>query len=235
MLTLNQLNRLRHDLLDLAHIEYDEVMAELLDHYASLTEQFMAEGLPFEEASTKAWIQLGNGPGILHIQKRYKKLLLDQMQMQHRAIVRRYFRWPTLITTLLIGLLAYSTAKLLSPGAMGLFFLIVVFSPHLLFIPSELRLFWCKRIKKQIVLASLRREVILRQARYGNYLYLAIVQLPVMVTSFFLDDKHWSANRPYLFEWHAGLSAALAFVAIVYTLTFFEFYAKHSTQRSASA
>ncbi|ADB42466.1 hypothetical protein [Spirosoma linguale] len=230
MLTPSQLSILRQDLLEEANISYKEVLDELLDHYASLTEHGMDEGHSFDDASRKAWISLGSGQGISHIQERYKKLLLKQMQVQHWAIVRRYFRWPTLVTTLLIGVLAYLIAKAVPPGTLPLAFLVFVFAPYLLFIPGELRLFWRERIKKQELLTSLRREVVYRQARYGNYLYLVVIQLPALAASLFLDGTHWSPNRPYLFEWHAGLSAALAFVAILYTLTYVELYKKHSAQ-----
>lgn len=235
MLTAAQLNILRTDLQELAGIEYDDVLNELLDHYALLTEQRMRADHSFEEASRRAWLELGGGRGILHIQKRYKKLLLDQIRIQQWLIVVRYFRWPTLIPVTLLGLLTYLAASVLPPVAMPFFFLIVVFTPYLLFIPSGLRMFWRNQIRKQSVPASLRREVIYRQARYGNYLYLAVIQLPMLVTSCFPDGKRWSANHPYLFEWHTGLSAALGFIAIIYTLTYFELYTKHFTQRFTNA
>lgn len=230
MLTSAQLTILRHDLLEDAAISYKEVLDELLDHYASLTEHGMGEGHSFEEASRKAWISLGGGQGISHIQERYKKLLLKQMQVQHWAIVRRYFRWPTLVTTLLIGLLSYSAAKAVPPGALPVAFLVFVFAPYLLFIPGELTRFWQQRIKKQQLLASLRREVVYRQARYGNYLCLVVIQLPALAAIFLLDEQ----SRLYLFEWHTGLSAALTFVAILYTLTYVELYKKQSTQGFAN-
>ncbi|SOD89766.1 hypothetical protein [Spirosoma fluviale] len=234
MLNSAQLTILRQDLLEDAAISYKEVLDELLDHYASLTERGIDEGYSFEEASRKAWISLGSGQGISHIQERYKKLLLKQMQVQHWAIVRRYFGWPTLVTTLLIGVLTYFIAKAVPPGALPLAFVVLVLVPYLLFIPSELRLFWRERIRKQQTLTSLRREVVYRQARYGNYLYLIVIQLPALAASLFLDGTRWYPNRPYLFEWHAGLSAALAFVAILYTLTYIELYKMQSTQGFAN-
>ncbi|MVM35852.1 hypothetical protein GO755_37900 [Spirosoma sp. HMF4905] len=235
MLTSEQLRLLRHDLLHLANISYSEVMDELLDHYASLTEKWMREDYSFDEASRKAWNELGNGRGILHIQERYKKLLLHQLQLQHWSIVRRYFRWPTLITTLLVGTLAYLTVRAWPSSILSALFFVCVFAPYLLFIPSELRLFWQKQIQKRALLTSLRREVVYRQARYGNYLYLFVIQLPILVISLFFDGTNSRTSRPYLFEWHTALSAALAFVAIMYTLTYLELYTKHSAKGFANA
>lgn len=227
MLTSSQLKSLRYDLQTLANIEYYEVMDELLDHYASLTEQFITEGESFEEASKKAWIKLGSGQGISHIQERYKKLLMNQMQVQHWTIVRHYFRWPTLVTTLLTGTLTYLFAEILSTRLLGLFFLVFSFAPYLLFIPDELKLVRYKRIKKKTLLKSLKREVVYRQARYGNYLYLAVVQIPGLIVSFTTNDSRFG-NHPFLFEWHVGLSAALTFVAFIYLLTFIKLYKNHS-------
>lgn len=50
-LTATQLSALRLGLQSLANIEHDEVLDELLDHYAMLTEQKMAEAYAFDEAS----------------------------------------------------------------------------------------------------------------------------------------------------------------------------------------
>ncbi|MCX6218890.1 hypothetical protein [Spirosoma sp.] len=226
MLTSDQLAVLRQDLLEEANISYKEVLDELLDHYASLTERGIDEGYSFDEASRKAWISLGSGQGISHIQERYKKLLLKQMQVQHWAIVRRYFRWPTIITTLLAGVLAYLAAGKVSPFVLPVAFMALSFFPYLLFLPGEVRLFWQQRVRRHQTLHSLRREVVYRQARYGNYLCLAVIQVPALAGIFFLNDP----KRLYLFEWHTGLSAALTFVAMLYTLSYVELYKQQSTK-----
>lgn len=113
-LTTHQLNTLRHDLVSLATIEYDDVMAELLDHYASLTEQKMANGLAFDEASKWAWLELGSGVGLQKIQDDYEKGIQQQVKDQHLAIIKGYFRWPMLVTTALVGAVAYLTIPFLS-------------------------------------------------------------------------------------------------------------------------
>ena len=107
MLTPSQLRYLRCDLLDLANIKYDEVMAELLDHYASLTEQKMINGMSFDQASKWSWAELGSGKGIQSIQDDYVRNIKRQIRSQHLLILKSYFRWPTIITTALIGLLVY--------------------------------------------------------------------------------------------------------------------------------
>lgn len=174
-LTPNQLKSLRYDLQTLANIEYDEVMDELLDHYASLTEQKMANGLSFNEASKWAWTDLGSGTGIQEIQTDYERRIRQQIRSRHVEILKSYFRWPVFVTTVLIGTLTYLFTQALSTRSLWLFFLVFSFAPYLLFIPDELKLVRYKRIKKKTLLKSLKRETVYRQARYGNYLYLAVV------------------------------------------------------------
>ena len=113
-LTSHQLNTLRHDLVSLATVEYDDVMAELLDHYASLTEQKMANGADFTEASKWAWFDMGSGEGIQQIQTDYEKSITKQVQDQHLAIIKGYFRWPMLVTTALVAAIMYLIVPMLS-------------------------------------------------------------------------------------------------------------------------
>ncbi len=104
-LSPKQLNDLRHDLTSLADIKYDHLREELLDHYATLTEEKMVAGQSFYEASTAAWLAMGNGKGIQQIQDDYETVTKQQIKARHKEIMRSYLRWPTVVTTLLIGIL----------------------------------------------------------------------------------------------------------------------------------
>ncbi|GAB3026793.1 hypothetical protein [Spirosoma pulveris] len=106
-LTPFQLKYLRFDLIGLGDIKYDDVIDELLDHYASLTEQKMETGLPFEDASKKAWTQLGGVRGVQHIEASSIKAIESQIRTQHMAILKSYFRWPMLLTSVLVSVLVY--------------------------------------------------------------------------------------------------------------------------------
>jgi hypothetical protein len=112
-LTTIQLKSLRYDLKELAHIEYDDVLNELLDHYATLTEQKMANGLSFQDASKWAWAELGSGPGLQAVENDYVKNIQRQLQNQHYNVMKSYFRWPTIVTTLLLGLLVYMVVPMI--------------------------------------------------------------------------------------------------------------------------
>lgn len=103
-LSTKQLAELRHDLTSLAHISYDHLTDELLDHYAALTEENMAAGKSFHKASTAAWLAMGDDVGIQQIQERYEKVTRQQIKSRHMAIRKSYLCWPTVTTTLLVGI-----------------------------------------------------------------------------------------------------------------------------------
>ncbi|MEZ0485802.1 hypothetical protein [Fibrella aquatica] len=104
-LSTKQLAELRHDITSLADIKYDHLTDELLDHYATLTEENMATGLSFYEASTAAFLAMGNGGGIQQIQDDYEEATREQVKARYREIVRGHFHWPTVVTTLIVGTL----------------------------------------------------------------------------------------------------------------------------------
>ncbi|MBO0937966.1 hypothetical protein J2I47_15525 [Fibrella sp. HMF5335] len=102
-LTHKQLIILNHDLYSRVNIKYDHLGEELLDHYATLTEEKMAAGQSFYEASTTAWQELGDGTGIRQIQDDYEAVTKKQVRARHVAIMKSYFRWPMVIATVLVS------------------------------------------------------------------------------------------------------------------------------------
>ncbi len=128
-LTSSQLNALRLDLQQLANIEYNDVLSELLDHYATLTEQKMETGLSFSDASKWAWAELGSGEGLQAIQDDYVKNIQRQIGSRHIDIVKSYFRWPTFVTTALVGILVYLTVPLMSADILTVGFCLLALTP----------------------------------------------------------------------------------------------------------
>lgn len=116
LLATDQLTYLRTDLQRLADIKYDPVLNELLDHYATLTEQHMDTGISFEEASKWAWNDLGQGEGIQQIQDDYIANVHQQIRSRHLIIIKSYFRWPAFLTTSLVGVLVYLVVPLIPFG-----------------------------------------------------------------------------------------------------------------------
>lgn len=140
LLTTDQLTSLRVDLQSLAGIKYDPVLAELLDHYATLTEQHMDTGLSFIDASKWAWNDLGQGEGIQQIQNDYIANVQQQIRSRHLAIVKSYFRWPAFLTTALMGMLVYLVVPLLPADITHYVVLAVAFIPSFIMVWLERKL-----------------------------------------------------------------------------------------------
>lgn len=130
-LTDLELKCLRYDLVELAHIEYTDVLNELLDHYATLTEHRMDKGFPFDDASKWAWAELGAGRGLQAIQGNYVDSTRKCIKNRHLAIVKSYFRWPTIVVTLLLSVLVYQLLAVMTPAASNVAFAMVILSPCL--------------------------------------------------------------------------------------------------------
>ncbi len=130
-LTDFELKCLRYDLVELAHIEYTDVLNELLDHYATLTEQEMARGFTFDDASKWAWAELGAGKGLQAIQGNYVDSTRKHLKNRHLNIVKSYFRWPSITVTLLLGVLVYQLLVVMTHTASNVAFAMVLLSPCL--------------------------------------------------------------------------------------------------------
>lgn len=128
-LSTKQLDALRHDLRSLADIKYVHLQEELLDHYATLTEANVATGQSFYEASTAAWLAMGNGKGIQQIQDDYETVTKQQIKARHKEIIRSYLHWPTVVTTLLVGILLVCGLMLLPMMAAKVLVYCLVASP----------------------------------------------------------------------------------------------------------
>jgi hypothetical protein len=210
MLTPHQLTILRHDLRTLAHIEYEEVENELLDHYATLSEQKMAAGHDFEHASSYAWAELGAGAGLNKIQRDFEKNIRKQVSTRHLELLKNYFRWPTVVTTLLIGALMFVITPILSGKIVIVFLWASVIIPIAVLQYAYLKCKDQRTDSKKIVWESLGR-------RSGFVLNIVNVTFHLSVA----DDQ---SKRAEHFQVHTSISAIICFLAILYTLSFIQLY-----------
>lgn len=207
MLTPDQLALLRQDLIILASIKYDEVMAELLDHYASLTEQHMANGLSFTDASKWAWAEMGSGEGIQQIQTDFEK----SISKRHIAIMKSYFGWPTIITTGLIATLVYVITPLM-PLYMTRTLMKSFYLTPLLIILYEYRI----NINKQ---ADRQKIFWLYLTKSSKSWYLLSI-----LWGFFLNDFNHRKSIAWLFQFHSTVGVILYCLSLVYTISFLQLF-----------
>lgn len=213
-LTAHQLNTLRHDLVALATIEYDDVMAELLDHYASLTEQKMASGMAFDEASKWAWAGMGSGAGLQKIQDDYEKSIEQQVRAQHFIIIKNYFRWPMMVTTALVAFVVYLIVPILSSKVLIISTYIICFVPSIILIWGHF-----KNTDRRISAGP----IIWKYLVHKGFLAINFVQIALNSGGLFYDDspQHWT--RSYLPQ-HPNVSIAIALLVMLYTTSFIQLY-----------
>jgi len=206
-LTPFQLSQLRQDLRDLANIEYDEVEAELLDHYAALTEQKMASGLDFDRASAFAWQELGGGVALQDIQAAFVKMMRKQIRARHWQILKSYFRWPTVVTTALVGVLFYQLASWLDQTWLGWFSFVCVLTPA--------------TVSSYGYLKALDRYTDVRKVAW-EYLS-SFGSLPVHFANMVLNFGTEPSESEFL-AIHTSIMACVSFLCFLYMLTFLQLF-----------
>ncbi len=208
LLTTDQLTSLRSDLQRLADIKYDPVLNELLDHYATLTEQRMDTGMPFEEASKWAWNDLGQGEGIQQIQDDYIANVQQQIRSRHLVIIKSYFRWPTFLITALVGLLVYLTVPLIP------FNYVVTLLYAVILVPSAV-MFWLERKLKNEP-TSQQALVFENAAKYRN-LHLNVV---IFVSNFLISSVGDESRR--FLQIHSTITVVVCMLLLLYAISFMQ-------------
>ena len=210
-LTQNQLNHLRCDLQELATIEYDEVMNELLDHYATLTEQKMANGMAFDEASKWAWVDLGSGEGLQAIQDDYEKSIKHQVRSRHIEIMKSYFRWPAFVTTALVGILFYLAIPLLP--AKYTIVLLILFSC----IPGLL-LWWGR--SRLLDKHTDTRGIVWKYVEASGVFVAQVVPAGLNLTGGLFSD---SPTQTF-YQLHTSVSVVICLLLLLYTTSFIQLF-----------
>ncbi|GAB3927289.1 hypothetical protein [Larkinella terrae] len=219
MLTPHQLAILRQDLRTLAHIEYEEVENELLDHYATLTEQKMAEGHDFEQASSYAWAELGAGAGLNAIQRDFEKNIRKQISARHLEILKSYFRWPTVVTTVLIGVLLHYITPLIPARFIltGIYFTIL--TPIGILYYSYLKRRGQGSDSRKIIWTHLNARV----AFFVNIFHASLS----------ISFQGEGAAKVHFFQTHATILCILECIVIVYLFSFVQVYNENFRYKTA--
>ncbi len=208
LLTTDQLTSLRSDLQRLADIKYDPVLNELLDHYATLTEQRMDTGMPFEEASKWAWNDLGQGEGIQQIQDDYIANVQQQIRSRHLVIIKSYFRWPAFLATALVGVLVYLVVPLIP------FNYVVTLLYAVILVPSAV-MFWLERKLKNEP-TSQQALVFENAAKYRNLHLNAVI-----FVSNFLISSVGDESRRFL-QIHSTITVVMCMLLLLYAISFMQ-------------
>ncbi len=206
LLATDQLTYLRTDLQRLADIKYDPVLNELLDHYATLTEQHMDTGISFEEASKWAWNDLGQGEGIQQIQDDYIANVHQQIRSRHLTIIKSYFRWPAFLTTSLVGVLVYLVVPLIPFGyVVTLLYAVILF-------PSAVMSWLERKLKNEPT--SQQALVFENAAKYRNQ----HVNVVIFVSNFLITSVGDESRR--FLQIHSTITIVVCVLLLLYAISF---------------
>ena len=212
-LTDFELKCLRYDLVELAHIEYTDVLNELLDHYATLTEQQMTKGFTFDDASRWAWAKLEAGKGLQAIQAAFIKSTKDQIRAQHVKVLKDFFQWPTVLTTGLIALLVFSIVPIISVKWVISILSFIGLTPALFLLWGYIYGCQNQRDRNQIIWKYMCRQGLL----IANF-----IQLGLNLPTIFVENGIQS-TRIFL-QTYPAVSVLIGLAMLLYTSSFIQLF-----------
>ena len=119
-LSKEELDYVRDAIIKTSRVKYQDFYEEIYDHYLTSIETQMAEGKDFEAAFVQIhgsflhceYIVKFIGTyatyfGLEALEMEYLQNMQSRISKRHWQILKSYFSWPTLITTFLVGVLAY--------------------------------------------------------------------------------------------------------------------------------
>ena len=218
-------------------IKYQDLYEELLDHYILAIENRITQGHTFEEALGEVNSSFENyrpplteryyydvrslkkvtqcSSGLSRLQKDYERNLRGEIKKRHWQIMGNYFRWPTIVTSLLVGALTFQFAYLV-PLKIGIsFFGLLSFAPLLFLLPGTFQhtLGYFKKERKFI--NSLKWTAIGAQATFALSLFNFSVFVPRV---FGIELKAFSPQI------QAAIIATLICFYLAYSLSFYQLY-----------
>jgi hypothetical protein len=182
MITTEQKEYVREAIVDISSVQFQDFYKEMNDHYLSSIETNMTEGKDFEVAFHQIHDSFLNHSysnirkrdgyemtyyGLEAMQWEYHDKMEAAVKKRHWAIVKSYFRWPTVVSTLLGGLLVYQLAELMKGEVKILITAIIVsmFLPFLIIIPLYLKYRWEHYVKQdRLLLKSTKLNIMIRRA-----------------------------------------------------------------------
>ncbi|MFN8344406.1 MAG: hypothetical protein U0X91_05360 [Spirosomataceae bacterium] len=233
-LTTEQLELISKEVIE-GGIKYQDLYEELLDHYITAIEDRVENGKTFGEAFgevhegfTNYKLYLGSfyyydarrfrtvridNYGLVKLQNEYKERLNKEMAKRHWQIMKNYFRWPTLVTTLLVGLLTFQFAYLVPREYFIWIISTCAFAPVLIVLPQAALHLGQYFIKKRKFINSLKTNAIIGRSAQVFFLVYWIIQLP----------KYFS-DYDLIQQGHIAIIASFTCFYIAYSLSFYQLY-----------
>ncbi|MCP1384011.1 hypothetical protein [Runella salmonicolor] len=233
-LTTEQLDLISKEIIA-GGIKYQDLYEELLDHYILAIEDRVEQGQTFGEAFGEVHSEFVNYKlhlgslsyydsrkfttvqkanfGLARLQSEYEEKLNKEITKRHWEIIKSYFRWPTIVTTLLVGLLTFQFAYLVPRTFFIWVISACVFFPLLIVLPQIAKQIWGYGFGKQKFVNSLKCNAI--YTRLG-FLF-ALVNIMLNLPRAFFDYNVFKEGPLFII-------AFLLCFYIAYSLSFYQLY-----------
>ena len=233
-LTTEQLDLISKEIIT-GGIKYQDLYEELLDHYITAIEDRMENGMAFGEAfgeihqgfvnykrPARTWDHYGvwkdhSSPeyGLGRLQAEYEETLKGEIKKRHWQIMGNYFRWPTIVTSLLVGALTFQFAYLVPLKIVVGFFGLLSFAPLLFLLPATYRHTMGYFKKERKFINSLKWTAIGAQASFSLSIFNCFVFIPRVVG---IELKAFSPQI------QVATVATLICFYLTYSLSFYQLY-----------
>ncbi len=226
-LSKEELDYVRDAIIKTSRVKYQDFYEEIYDHYLTSIETQMAEGKDFEAAFVQIHgsflhceytVKLaGNHTtyyGLEALEMEYLQDMESRIKKRHWQILKSYFRWPTIITTFLVGVLAYLFTDFIAynPKLFPRTILSIAFIPFIIGAWYYVRIFIDKQLKKRELILSAKGQLIGMKA----VLISNLIQIMNIPRHFFDFNIFTQSSIPVL--------ASIMFAFLIYLSSYWQLY-----------
>lgn len=236
-LTTEQLDLISKEIIE-GGIKYQDLYEELLDHYILAIEDRTGQGQTFVEAFGEVHSEFVNyklhlgylsyydsrkfttvqkaNYGLVRLQSEYEEKLNKEISKRHWKIIKSYFRWPTIVTTLSVGLLTFQLAHLI-PHTFFIWTLFACsFFPLVLIFPEAILNLKQYLLKDRKLINSLKTNAIVGR------MFLSITVFSCVLHSLNFSNVFFEYN--ILEQNPIAIITSLTCFYIAYSLSFYQLY-----------
>ena len=226
-LSKEELDYVRDAIIKTSRVKYQDFYEEIYDHYLTSIETQMAEGKDFEAAFVQihgSFLEyqytvkfVGTHStyyGLEALEMEYFQNMQSNIRKRHWQILKSYFRWPTIITTFLVGVLAYLFTDFIAynPELFPRIFVSMAIIPLIIMAWYYLKISRDKIIKKREVILSTKGILIGGKAATIANL-INIFQIPQTLFDF---NIYTQSSIPVL--------ASILFAFLIYLSSYWQLY-----------
>ena len=226
-LSKEKLDYVRDAIIKTSRVKYQDFYEEIYDHYLTSIETQIAENKGFEAAFVQihgSFLEyqytvkyVGTHStyyGLEALEMEYFQNMQSRIGKRHWQILKSYFRWPTIITTFLVGVLAYLFTDFIAynPKLFPRIISIIVIIPLVIMAWYYLRILIDRLLKKRDLILSTKGILIGSRAAMISY-SIQIMQIP---QTFFDFNIYTQSSIPVL--------ASLLFAFLIYLSSYWQLY-----------